>query len=193
METKKERIIQAAIDVFSEKGVDRTTVSDIVKMAGIAQGTFYLYFPSKLAVMPSIAQVMVEKILHEVKEHIERHASFSHQLKRVIHIVFQMTKDYRDIFALIYAGLASTEYLKEWEAIYAPYYDWMSEWLQQAKDQGVIRESIQPDQTAVLLIGLIESAAEQSYLYSHGDQHAATQKKTEVLEFAKHALEITEK
>ncbi len=61
MEGKKGRIIHAAIDIFSEKGIDQTKVSDIVKKAGIAQGTFYLYFPSKLAVMPSIAEVMVEK------------------------------------------------------------------------------------------------------------------------------------
>ena len=31
--------------VLREKGYDSTTVSDIVKEAGVAQGTFYLYFP----------------------------------------------------------------------------------------------------------------------------------------------------
>lgn len=60
---KKERIIQSAIDVFSEKGIEKATISEIVKKAGIAQGTFYLYFSSKLAVMPAIAEVMVNKIL----------------------------------------------------------------------------------------------------------------------------------
>ncbi len=46
---------------FRKKGVEKTKISDIVKLAGIAQGTFYLYFPSKLSVMPAIAEVMVEK------------------------------------------------------------------------------------------------------------------------------------
>lgn len=192
MKNKKTEIIQAAIDVFSEQGVDKTTVSDIVKRAGIAQGTFYLYFPSKLAVMPSIAQVMVEKILNEVKQHTEQQASYSDQLKQVIQVVFKITENHRDIFALIYAGLASTEYLKEWESIYEPFYEWMSVFLQKAKNQRVIRPTIHPDHTAILLIGLIESAAEQAYLYSHGDQHIAAQKKSAVFEFLKHALGLIE-
>lgn len=193
MEGKKGRIIHAAIDIFSEKGIDQTKVSDIVKKAGIAQGTFYLYFPSKLAVMPSIAEVMVEKILAEVKQSIEQQASFSEQLKQVIHVVFRITQDYREIFALIYAGLASTEYLQEWEAIYEPYYDWMSRFLEKAQEEGVIRKNMHPEQTAILLIGLIESAAEQTYLYSHGNSDTAICKKEEVLEFAEHALGLKEK
>lgn len=54
--------------MFQEKGVEKTKISDIVKLAGIAQGTFYLYFPSKLSVMPAIAEVMVEKMILAVKE-----------------------------------------------------------------------------------------------------------------------------
>ncbi|WP_438824657.1 TetR/AcrR family transcriptional regulator, partial [Bacillus sp. JJ1521] len=67
---KRERIIQAAIDVFSDKGIEKATVSEIVKKAGIAQGTFYLYFTSKLAVMPAIAEVMVHKILDGIKSEV---------------------------------------------------------------------------------------------------------------------------
>lgn len=70
--SKEEKIILAAIDVFREKGVEKTKVSDIVKSAGIAQGTFYLYFPSKLSVMPAIAAVMVEKIMSEVNHRFQK-------------------------------------------------------------------------------------------------------------------------
>ena len=48
MMDKRERIIQSAIKLFQEKGIDKTTISDIVRNANIAQGTFYIYFPSKL-------------------------------------------------------------------------------------------------------------------------------------------------
>ncbi len=48
MDNKKEKIIQSAINVFREKGMEKAKVSDIVKGAGIAQGTFYLYFPPNL-------------------------------------------------------------------------------------------------------------------------------------------------
>jgi AcrR family transcriptional regulator len=45
----EEKLLSAAIDLMSKKGYHRTTVSDIVKAAGVAQGTFYLYFESKKA------------------------------------------------------------------------------------------------------------------------------------------------
>ena len=48
-----------------------------MKLAGIAQGTFYLYFPSKLSVMPAIAEVMVEKMILAVKEKVQNDAPFS--------------------------------------------------------------------------------------------------------------------
>lgn len=43
----EEKLLNAAIKLMSEKGYHRTTVADIVKTAGVAQGTFYLYFDSK--------------------------------------------------------------------------------------------------------------------------------------------------
>ena len=60
MDTKT-KLVYAALAVFKKKGLEQTKVSDIVKQAGVAQGTFYLYFPSKLAVMPALAQCMVAK------------------------------------------------------------------------------------------------------------------------------------
>lgn len=72
MDNKKTKIIHAAIDVFCEQGIEKSKVSDIVKKAGIAQGTFYIYFSSKLSIMPSIAQVMVEKMLVEIKKMLRK-------------------------------------------------------------------------------------------------------------------------
>ncbi|KGX87005.1 TetR family transcriptional regulator [Pontibacillus litoralis] len=188
MDNKKEKIIHSAINVFQQKGIERTKVSDIVKGAGIAQGTFYLYFPSKLAVMPSIAEVMVNKLVQTMEQEVDREQTFTNQLKQVVDIVFQITNDYRDIYALMFAGLASSDYLKEWETIYEPYYAWMSEFLQQSKASSVLRANMDTEANAKLLIGLIESAAEQSYLYDQQEEDKATQKKKEVTEFAIHAL-----
>ncbi|MED3564226.1 TetR family transcriptional regulator [Bacillus xiapuensis] len=190
MDNKKERIIHAAIDVFCEKGIEKAKVSDIVKKAGIAQGTFYIYFSSKLAVMPSIAQVMVEKMLVEINNKVKNSDSFIDQLKSVIEAVFSITKDFREIQAMIYAGLASAEFLQEWETIYSPYYAWMSEFLSLAKENNILRDTVDPDQTAVILIGLIESVAEQTFLYSHGDRDMAEIKKNEVLNFVLHGLGV---
>jgi len=53
---KRERLIDAAIEVFRDKGVQAARVSDIVTKAGVAQGTFYLYFNSKDAVFGQICE-----------------------------------------------------------------------------------------------------------------------------------------
>jgi len=44
---KATQLLQAATEVFHEHGFHRAKVSDITAAAGVAQGTFYLYFPSK--------------------------------------------------------------------------------------------------------------------------------------------------
>lgn len=186
--SKEEKIIQAAIEVFREKGIEKTKVSDIVKAAGIAQGTFYLYFPSRLSVMPAIAKNMVERIIATLDEGISSHKPFEQQLEEVVEMVFLITKDYGDIVALIYAGIAQTEHLKEWENIYAPYYEWMSHFLLSGKQQGMIRDSIDPTRSAKLMIGLIESAAEQIYLFDDSKDETMKLLKVELIDFLSHAL-----
>lgn len=47
MVDKKAEIFQCAKELFSEKGFKDTNVSDITKLAGMAVGTFYSYYPSK--------------------------------------------------------------------------------------------------------------------------------------------------
>nr|WP_249365667.1 TetR family transcriptional regulator [Cytobacillus citreus] len=189
---KKEKIVHAAIEVFKEKGIEKAKISDIVKLAGIAQGTFYLYFPSKLSVMPAIAEVMVEKAMASVKAQVDEDASFSTQLSQVVDAIFSFTSDYREIQALVYAGLASTEHIKEWETVYQPFYSWISQFLQEAKTSGVIRHSINVERTSKLFIGLVESAAEQIYLYDSKQDGNANTQKLEVLDFLKHGLGIRE-
>ncbi|MEW6186626.1 MAG: TetR/AcrR family transcriptional regulator [Thermodesulfobacteriota bacterium] len=43
----KDRLLNAAVKIFHQKGFQKTRVSDIVSEASLAQGTFYLYFKSK--------------------------------------------------------------------------------------------------------------------------------------------------
>lgn len=44
---KKDALYSAAFDLFTNKGASETSISDIVKAAGVAKGTFYLYFKDK--------------------------------------------------------------------------------------------------------------------------------------------------
>lgn len=52
----EEKLINAAIELMSKNGYHRTTVADIVKTAGVAQGTFYLYYDSKKKLFLSLME-----------------------------------------------------------------------------------------------------------------------------------------
>ncbi|NHN31551.1 TetR/AcrR family transcriptional regulator [Paenibacillus agricola] len=62
-EDKKDNLIQAALMLFEEQGYHTTKISDIVREAGVAQGTFYLYFKSKEDMFRSIAEACLEEIV----------------------------------------------------------------------------------------------------------------------------------
>lgn len=59
---KRAELAAVAAEVFIERGVARTAVSDIVMAAGIAQGTFYLYFESKDDLVVAVADQFVAEI-----------------------------------------------------------------------------------------------------------------------------------
>lgn len=44
---KLDALYKSAYDLFIEQGIEKTSVSDITKRAGVAKGTFYLYFTDK--------------------------------------------------------------------------------------------------------------------------------------------------
>jgi AcrR family transcriptional regulator len=61
-----DKICMAAEELFSEKGYYDTGITDIVSRAGIAQGTFYIYFNDK----KSVFVYLIRKLGSELKESI---------------------------------------------------------------------------------------------------------------------------
>ena len=51
---KEQKILEAAIDVFSERGFSGATTSEIAKRAGIAEGTIFRYFKTKKDILRGI-------------------------------------------------------------------------------------------------------------------------------------------
>ena len=65
-EVRKQEIIDTALKLFGEKGYEKTSITDIAKAIGVAQGLCYRYFPSKEALFDSAieqyANVLVEQM-----------------------------------------------------------------------------------------------------------------------------------
>jgi AcrR family transcriptional regulator len=55
-ETRRQQIVDAAIEVFAGKGYRVASIADIIAQAGVARGTFYLYFQSKEEVFNAVLE-----------------------------------------------------------------------------------------------------------------------------------------
>lgn len=62
----RKRLLDAAEDIFGKKGFENTSVYEITQKAGVAQGTFYIYFPDK----KSIFTELVKELNHLVREEL---------------------------------------------------------------------------------------------------------------------------
>ena len=63
VEDKKKKILESALKLFVEKGIDNTSTSLISKEAGVATGTLYLYFKTKVALISELGTSIQEESL----------------------------------------------------------------------------------------------------------------------------------
>ena len=123
-ELKQKLLVNAAIDMFYEKGFQNTRVSDIVAKAGVAQGTFYLYFKSKDEVFIHICKAFTTLFFTVLEEDRDLFSGASYaqaheKAYRFIHksitlftanekmakILFSETGGHGDKFGSLYAGV----------------------------------------------------------------------------------------
>ena len=67
-ETRRAELVAAAREVFIKKGVAASTVSDIVGAAGVAQGTFYLYFETKNDIVNALAEQVAVRMVETAEK-----------------------------------------------------------------------------------------------------------------------------
>jgi AcrR family transcriptional regulator len=53
-ESRRAQVMQVARQIFAQKGYHATSIDDLIEAAGIARGTFYLYFESKRAIFDEL-------------------------------------------------------------------------------------------------------------------------------------------
>lgn len=62
---KRESLLNNAFELFTQKGITDTTISDIAERAGVAKGTFYLYFKDKYDLRDRLVRHKAEQILEK--------------------------------------------------------------------------------------------------------------------------------
>lgn len=81
---KRRGLIKAARALFLQDGLRDATVDAIARRAGIAKGTFYLYFNDKYELMEQVALEFALELLDEAQEYAQREDSLLDGIERAI-------------------------------------------------------------------------------------------------------------
>lgn len=60
-------LMNSALEVFAQKGYHAASISDIIKHAGVARGTFYLYFEGKRAIFDQLLDETLAALYQRIK------------------------------------------------------------------------------------------------------------------------------
>jgi AcrR family transcriptional regulator len=89
--TVKDNIIKAAYELFSTKGFEKTTISDIVRLSGASKGGFYHHFESKQAIIDDI----LNNYMNDVNNHYLTLFDKYDNLHQVFNGVFKVINDFK--------------------------------------------------------------------------------------------------
>jgi AcrR family transcriptional regulator len=166
---RRTQLLTAARAVFARKGYDEATVSEIVGRAGVAQGTFYLYFPGKEALAGAFAEIVSERFAAVADEKTQRSRSFDSALVRIFEASYEVADEHRDIFLVANRGLELVDDMDEWMVRTAPARDWLEGFLKDWQEQGALDQRIRPAVTARVLRDSLDRAAKAYILF--GDRN----------------------
>jgi AcrR family transcriptional regulator len=80
----KEKIVQAAIRLFQERGYEKTTSNDIASEAGVSVGSFYVYFTDKRQLLLTIFDRLADELYKSVFASLKPEHLFDSNLRRRI-------------------------------------------------------------------------------------------------------------
>ncbi|GDX70147.1 hypothetical protein LBMAG38_12380 [Chloroflexota bacterium] len=63
----RERLLDAAADVFAEKGYHGTAVDEIVRLSNSSKGTFYFHFPHKQGIFSALLAHLVDRLISRIE------------------------------------------------------------------------------------------------------------------------------
>lgn len=83
-DAKRTAMMQAAVQIFAEKGYQAATIRDIVNAAEVAIGTFYFYFPDKETLFIHLYEETGDFLLQTLQQAINSRSSFPQQVRAAL-------------------------------------------------------------------------------------------------------------
>ena len=69
---KEDALFRSAYNLFMSKGISKTSIHDIVQDAGVAKGTFYLYFKDKFEIRDRLIARTAEKLFKAANTELKK-------------------------------------------------------------------------------------------------------------------------
>ena len=101
---KKQQIMQAALKVFANHGVNGATINMIAKEAGIAKGLLYTYYESKEQLLDELLRFGMQKaasfLYEDTSGKLETKKEFASSLRKMIQLFLQ-EKDFWRLYTML--------------------------------------------------------------------------------------------
>lgn len=100
---KYQKLISAAFDLFENNGISAVSIDDIVKKAGVAKGTFYLYFKDKFDLISKLILKKAAEYMNLTSEipDIKNDEEFDRYIKKYIDLLVDFLEKNKTLTLLI--------------------------------------------------------------------------------------------
>jgi TetR/AcrR family fatty acid metabolism transcriptional regulator len=143
---KYHRIIDAATKVFAKKGFFKAKVSEIAKEAKVADGTIYLYFENKDAILIALFEEQMKRVLENMREDISKEKDVIKKIQKFALSHLKLIEQNKDMAEIIQVELRqSTKFMKEYKnEKFAEYLDLISAIVKEGQDKGIFKKAVLP-------------------------------------------------
>ena len=155
---KYHRILEAAVRIFAKQGFHQSTVAQIAKEAGVADGTIYLYFKNKDDILVQFFSYRTKQVFEQFQAEVDRAANSLDKLRNLIrrHLEeFQKDRDGAIVYQVEthqYNRLAEAQ-IKEMSKMYL---DIIADIVEQGQQTGMIRKDLYVGLVKRFIIGAVD-------------------------------------
>lgn len=158
---KRLAILEGAVRVFAEKGFFNTTVAEIARSAGVADGTIYLYFKSKDDLLLSIFDEKMQELCTLARAAIEGETSAVEALRKVCIVHLAAVEENPSLAAVLIVELRqSNAFVRDIEKPrLVEYLDLLAEIVRRGQTTGEFRSDVHPAAVKRALFGALDEIA----------------------------------
>ena len=100
----RKKLKKAALDVFSEKGIDATTVEEITEKADVGKGTLYQHFEDKEEIAVVLAEEAIEHLIERIRSYESAPETLEDMLEHLLNAHYEFFVDSSEEFLLLFQG-----------------------------------------------------------------------------------------